>query len=228
MADAEKTPEVKPSADPIGANLSNEDWLAGVERRDVPIEPTLETHDPAYDYPVAEEVPVDSQPVDAVEAQYEAAADQLAEVQVQTLQSRLAASPTMPSTPAFPDMGIVYAGLETEGVAAFPSEVPSVAPTAFAQPITPALVTPDVAPMVEPDPSPYTTIEQGPLGPEAAECLRTLGLNAGCSWEDVSSTRTAILAALPNTGAPEEQHARAEVNHAAASLRLLRVGPLKL
>lgn len=238
--DESKTEEqpVAESTDVIGSNLSNDDWLAGVERRDASVETTPQPHDAAYDYPVAEEAA--AAPVTAAE-QFDAAAEHLTEVQQHAVQAPALQTPTpethslqVPTqTPAFPDMGIVYAGLETEGVAAFPSEAPAsvpstVTPQAFvsaappAPPAPPAFAEANPAIRSAADPA-----ENGPVGSEAEAPLRTLGLTPGCSWDDVASTRLAILEAVPNTGAPEEQEARAEVNHAAATLRLLRVGPLK-
>lgn len=238
---------VEESTDVIGSNLSNDDWLAGVERRDEKPPAAPQAHDPSYDYPVVDEaLPAAPafEPADVVAdhygaaEQFDSAAEQLAEVQQTVLQTPTPAAPTLQNGPAFPDMGIVYAGLENEGLAAFPSEAPPQAapaveePAALQQPadiptppVPPAFGNPAVA--LTPDAQMSTTIEHGPVGPEATEPLQTLGLAPGCSWQQVAETRVAILDAVPNTGAPEEQQARAEVNHAAATLRLLRAGSLK-
>ncbi|MFW2381776.1 MAG: hypothetical protein ACN4GZ_08475, partial [Acidimicrobiales bacterium] len=74
--------------------------------------------------------------------------------------------------------------------------------------------------------SAFPSIDVGPIGPEAVVHLATLGLNVGCTWDEVISARRRILESLTD-GTADEWHQRVEVNHAAASLRLLRVGPLK-
>ncbi len=103
---------------------------------------------------------------------------------------------------------LAHAGLEPTGVTAFPSEnQPEL------QAASPGLVE-------------LPTIESGPIGPEAVIHLATLDLAVGCTWKDVTSAHRDILDSL-NSGTAQAWNQRLEVNHAFASLRLLRVGPLK-
>ncbi len=66
----------------------------------------------------------------------------------------------------------------------------------------------------------------GPLGPQAVPHLQTMGLTVGVSWPQVTQARRTLMEQNPADGTAEQQYRRTEVNHASASLRLLRVGPL--
>ncbi len=106
---------------------------------------------------------------------------------------------------AFPDMDVVYAGLSDEG-------------------ITPTSPAPEVDPFEGSTPS--ITIDMGPVGPEAIDPLAVLGLRIGATWSDVTSARRALLDSEPAAGS-DRTNRRPEINQAAATLRLLRVGPLQ-
>lgn len=175
---------------------ADDGWLVGVERR----KPEFETAS------AAEPAPLESG----------AGLEESVETEMGSPEEPPATESNVPqSVPAtlrdsatFPDLGMVYAGLEETGIAPFQSEnqVDSESGT---------------SPL-----SAFPSIEAGPIGPEALVHLTTLGLSVGCTWDDVTQARRRILESLTE-GTAEEWNQRAEVNHAFASLRLLRVGSLK-
>ncbi len=112
---------------------------------------------------------------------------------------------TLTEPDELPDLGMVFAGLSSHGI------MP--APPALS--VTPA--PPQVAPI---------DIGFGPLGPQAVPLLQAMGLTVGASWAQVTQARRTLMEQNPADGSAEQQYRRTEVNHASASLRLLRVGPL--
>jgi len=145
---------------------------------------------------------------DAASASLESAvADMAPESGVEAVPEALAADG--PNAEGFPPLGMVYAGLSNAGITDF-----------TAHPEAADLVT-------EPHAEQMPSIEHGPIGPEAASLLHQLGLNVGCAWRDVSLARRTMLAQLDAHESPDSLAQRVEVNHAYATLRLLRLGPLK-
>lgn len=203
-AEASEEPEVADPSDGADSlhgaagmdSPADDGWLVEVERR----KPDVEMATPAMDTPndlTAGSLPTEESPV----------ADDIGVAEPDPN-----VPPALPSTlqngGTYPDLGMVYAGLEETGIAPFPSENTIDSP---------------------PAPSPLTalpSIESGPIGPEAPVHLTTLGLSVGCTWDEVTAARRQILEAL-TAGTTEEWNQRVEANHAFASLRLMRVGPLK-
>ncbi|NNF54724.1 MAG: hypothetical protein HKN03_09820 [Acidimicrobiales bacterium] len=126
----------------------------------------------------------------------------------------VAGVPSPPTEPEdLPDLGMVFAGLSNHGIVPAVPVAPPVAPEPQAVPPAP----PQMAPI---------DISFGPLGPQAVPHLQTMGLTVGVSWPQVTQARRTLMEQNPADGTAEQQYRRTEVNHASASLRLLRVGPL--
>ncbi|MBT8240216.1 MAG: hypothetical protein KJN63_03215 [Acidimicrobiia bacterium] len=190
--------------------MTDDAWLVGVERRDSGAEAAAGAEGVFADRSVGSwPGDTDPTPADSVDS----------DSQTPTIDpsEQSAGMPSEQDTSTYPDLGMVYAGLDDAGVALFPSEV-----TVDPEPE-------DVPLGLFPSANPTETlpgIESGPTGPEAAVHLATLDLSVGCTWEDVTTARRRVLDSLTD-GSAEAWNTRLEVNHACASLRLLRVGPLK-
>lgn len=104
---------------------------------------------------------------------------------------------------ALPDLGMVYAGLNTEGLT-------SVSTEPFPAWSSPAEQTGD-------------DVGAGPVSEDAVPHLAVLGLHLGVTWDDIARVRRQELSANPPTGSAEQLQRRLEVNHASAALRLLYV-----
>lgn len=159
-----------PDGEPATGVPDDNPWLATVERRRA--DTTAAEHHVPVDRPAAF-VPAE----DTVGSVFEAAA----------------AAPASPVAEPLPDLGMVYAGLSSEG-------------------ITPVGAG-------EPDPRPV----DGPSSPDAESHLAVLGLAAGASWDEIAMVRRRLLAENPSIGTAEQLQRRQEVNHASAALRLLYV-----
>jgi hypothetical protein len=110
----------------------------------------------------------------------------------------------------FPDMAMVYAGLSDAGISPIDDVDPPIDNVTGADSHSGSFE----------GPQPSITIEEGPIGPDALDPLAVLGLTVGASWADVASARRALL--------DSEGMRRPEINQAAATLRLLRAGPLHI
>ncbi len=199
---AETVPPVPEAADSV-ANTNDDMWLSGVERRRLHDEAATSdiaaTVESAVEDDSNELGPERGYGAFGVEPKQDVGSEQ------ELIQG---VAPTLQTTANYPDKEILFAGLEQAGVTPFPSENSSAPKTDW----TPFNVRP--------------ANESGPVSPEATPHLVTLDLAAGCTWADVTSSRRRLLDSLTG-GTAEEWIQRTEINHAYASLRLLRVGPLE-
>jgi hypothetical protein len=209
-AEASQDPELLHGPDEAAGSdgINDDSWLAGVERRHSESESESES-------PMAgafADQTVESRSADAEPTDVDSGLDAFSSPALES--SEQASTPLSAST--YPDLGMVYAGLDETGVTLFPPE----------DQVEPGPLPLGLFPPKEPvDAS--RGIESGPIGPEAAVHLATLDLSVGCTWDQVTVARRNVLEALTD-GSAESWNKRLEVNHAYASLRLLRVGPLKL
>jgi hypothetical protein len=211
-AEASGDPEPRDGPDDTAGfdSISDDGWLVGVERRDS--ESESESYAPmAGVFPDQTPGPrsADAEPINADSG------FNVSSSPAPALESSEQPS-TQPSASSYPNLGMVYAGLDETGVSMFPPE-----DQVESGPLPLGLFPPEELSEAS------RGIESGPIGPEAAIHLATLDLSVGCTWDDVTVARRNVLDALTD-GSAESWNKRLEVNHAYASLRLLRVGPLKL
>lgn len=188
------------SADSVATELpagvpDDDPWLAGIDRR----RPGPETLDQAF------ETPGEAETLPGELFAQSSSSEQVAFVGAEFGGSFTPVDPVedTPSPAMLPDLGMVYAGLSSEGVTSL-DDLPVGADGAFDGETT--------APVVD-----------GPDSPDAEPHLAVLGLHPGVSWDDIRQVRRQELAANPSTGTAEQLQRRLEVNHASAALRLLYV-----
>ncbi len=218
---------------------SDDSWLQGVERRrDVEVPDTPETYAAELLDVVAEagdpflqqmkdqgedlEPPYADAPAAPIDQAMPTGFESPVAEDVVTDQDAV----DVPSAPveqpeaSYPDVPMIYAGLAENGLIEIAPGDPERQPT-----MTPAA---DLALRSTEDRDVMPSIERGPIGPEAAPLLHTLGLGVGCTWGEVTRSRGTMIAQIAASESVDVQQRRTEINHAYATLRLLRLGPLKV